>query len=191
MRKTNMKSTAPAYKEIAARLHGLRDAIDLTTKEMAEMLDMGEQSIIDYESGTMDIPVSYLFSVAKVFKVDPTVLMNGNESHLHNYSLVKKENIMAVERRRDYDYHSLAYRFSGRKMEPFRVIVPPKTREELTFNDHPGQEFIYLLEGRLEVLLGDETIIMEQGDSLYFNSHIPHAMRGMDKKDAVFIDVLA
>ncbi len=186
-----MKSTTPVYKEIAARLQGLRDAVDITTKEMAEKLNMTEQSIIDYESGTMDIPVSYLFSVAKTFNMDPTVLMSGDESHLHNYSLVKQGNVMAVERRKDYDYHSLAYRFSGRKMEPFRVIVPPKTKEELTFNDHPGQEFIHLLEGRLEVVLGKETIVMAPGDSLYFNSHIPHAMRGLDQKNATFLDVLA
>jgi transcriptional regulator with XRE-family HTH domain len=186
-----MNENTPVYGEIAARLRGLRDAIDLTTTEMAQRVDMPEQSVIDYESGAMDIPVSYLFSVAKAFNLDPTVLMSGDESRLHSYSLVKKDNVMAVERHKAYDYHSLAHRFSNRTMEPFRVIVPPKPKEELTFNDHPGQEFIHMLSGRLEVSLGKEVLVMEPGDSLYFNSHIPHAMRGLDEQEAVFLDVLA
>lgn len=186
-----MNQNTHVYVEIAARLRGLRDALDLTTAEMAARVDMAEQNVIDYESGTMDIPVSYLFSVAKAFDMDPTVLMSGDESRLHSYSLVKKDNVMSVERRKAYDYHSLAHKFSNRIMEPFRVIVPPKSKQDLTFNDHPGQEFIHMLKGRLEVFLGGETLVMEPGDSLYFNSHIPHAMRGLDGKEAVFLDVLA
>lgn len=181
----------PVYKEIAYRLRGLRDALGLSTREMAEQLELGTDMVEGFESGETDIPVSYIFSVAKAFNMDPTVLMSGAESHLHNYSLVKKNKAMTVDRREDYDYHSLAYRFAGRKMEPFWVTVPPKEEDEMTYNEHPGQEFVHMLEGRLEVALGTERIIMEPGDSLYFSSHIPHAMRALDGKNAKFLDVLA
>ena len=186
-----MDNTVPVYKEIAERLRGLRDAVGITVEEMAEKLDVKKSVVTEFESGNVDIPVSHLFSIAKIFSIDPSVLMSGNESHLHNFSFVKKENTMGVERRKDYDYHSLAYRFAGRRMEPFKVTVPSKSEQEMTFNEHPGQEFIHLMEGRLEVVLGTEKIIMAVGDSLYFDSRIPHAMRGLDNKPATFIDVLA
>lgn len=186
-----MDNENPVYKEIAYRLRGLRDALGISQDEMAQKLDMTIASVMEFESGEIDIPVSYVFSVAKTFNMDPTVLMSGGESHLQNYSLVKKNKAMAVDRRKDYDYHSLAYRFAGRKMEPFWVTVPPKEESEMTFNEHPGQEFIHILEGRLEVILGSKKIIMESGDSLYFDSHIPHAMRGLDNKNAKFLDVLS
>ena len=75
-------------------------------------------------------------------------------------------------------------------MEPFLVRVPPKEQKDLTFNSHNGQEFIYMLEGRLELWMGDKAHILEPGDCIIFDSRIPHALRGLDGKDALFLDVL-
>jgi transcriptional regulator with XRE-family HTH domain len=185
-----MDPSTPAYKDIAPRLKGLRDAMDLTVGEMAEQVGVASEDVQRYESGEGEIPVSYLFTVAQAFQVDPTVLMSGDEAHLHGSSLVKSGRGMSVERRRDYDYKSLAYRFAGRKMEPFLVTVPPKSEDELTFTEHPGQEFIYMLDGRLEITIGSTRHVMEPGDSLYFSSAAPHALRGLDGRKAEFLDVI-
>ena len=185
-----MDTHQPAYKDIAPRLRGLRDAMDMTVEEMAAQLDVPSADVRKYESGENEIPVSYLFTVAQVFQVDLTVLISGKEAHLHTASLVRAGKGMSVERRKDYDYKSLAYRFVGRKMEPFIVLVPPKEKDALTLNEHPGQEFIYMLEGRLEITLGSTVYVMEAGDSLYFTSRTPHALRGLDGRPARFLDVI-
>ena len=185
-----MDPSTPAYKDIAPRLKGLRDAMDLTVEEMADQVGVAAADVQRYESGEGEIPVSYLFTVAQTFQVDLTVLMSGDEAHLHNSSLVKSGKGMSVERRRDYDYKSLAYRFVGRKMEPFLVTVPPKSKDELTFTEHPGQEFIYMIKGKLEITIGTTTHVMEPGDSLYFSSASPHGLRGLDGAPAEFLDVI-
>lgn len=185
-----MDNQNPAYKEIAPRLRGLRDAMDIGVTEMAEKIGITPDEVEKYESGEHEIPASYLFYVAQTFQVDLSVLMFGSESHLHTGSLVRKGRGMSVERRKDYDYKSLAYRFAGRKMEPFVVTVPPKTEDELTFYQHPGQEFIYLLSGRLELTLAGQKYVLEAGDSMYFNSTYPHALRGLDGTTAEFLDVI-
>jgi transcriptional regulator with XRE-family HTH domain len=185
-----MDAQQPAYKDIAPRLRGLRDAMDLSEEDMAAQLGVTAADVLGYESGEHEIPVSYLFNVAQAFQVDLTVLMSGKEAHLHTASLVKKGKGMSVERRKDYDYKSLAYRFVGRKMEPFVVKVPPKDKYSLTFNEHPGQEFIYVLSGKLEITLGSTVHVMEPGDSLYFTSRTPHALRGLDGQPAEFLDVI-
>lgn len=185
-----METQQPAYKDIAPRLRGLRDAMDLSTEDMASQLGVSAEDVVRYESGDREIPVSYLFTVAQVFQVDLTVLISGKEAHLHTASLVRDGKGMSVERRKDYDYKSLAYRFIGRKMEPFLVTVPPKEPEALTFNEHPGQEFIYVLEGTLEITLDSQVHVMAPGDSLYFTSRTPHALRGLDGRPAVFLDVI-
>lgn len=185
-----MSQETPAYVEIARRLKGLREAMDFSTEEMAEKLDLEPDKISLYESGSMEIPVSYLFEVAKLCNVDLTVLVSGSEAHLHNYALVRQGRGMSVDRRKDYSYKSLAYGFTGRRMEPFIVRVPPKDESELTFNEHPGQEFIYILKGKLEIRLNDKVLVLESGDSLYFTSRTPHALRGLDGQDAEFIDVI-
>jgi quercetin dioxygenase-like cupin family protein len=96
-----------------------------------------------------------------------------------------------VERRKDYDYRNLASRMTGRRMEPFMVRVPPKAESDLSWNEHSGQEFIYMLEGRLEIWLESKRNVLEPGDSIYFESRIPHALRALDGADAVFLDVIS
>ncbi|NCC24647.1 MAG: cupin domain-containing protein [Deltaproteobacteria bacterium] len=185
-----MDVNTQSCKEIAPRLRGLRDALGLSLDEMAGDLEVSAADVESYEGGAAEIPVSYLFHVAQKYGVDLTVLISGKESHLHGFSLVKQGRGMSVERRKDYDYKSLAYRFVGRRMEPFLVTVPPREGHEATFNEHPGQEFIFGLEGRLEVVLGERVVVVEPGDSLYFTSRTPHSLRGLDGRPAVFLDVI-
>jgi quercetin dioxygenase-like cupin family protein len=176
--------------EIAPRLRALREAVGMDLEELARRTELPAEKIRAYESGTTEIPVSYLFVVAQVCGVDLTVLLSGGDAHLKEYSLVRKGEGLSVERRSDYQYKSLAYRFTHRRMEPFMVTVPAKEEQELTYNEHPGQEFIYLLEGRLEIRIGNNVLCLNPGDSLYFDSHIPHALRGLDGQEARFLDVL-
>lgn len=179
-----------AYKEIAPRLLGLREALDLTVEDMSQKLGVAEETVAAYESGSIEIPVSYLFKVAQECGVDLTVLISGGEAHLKSHSLVKKGGGLSVERRKDYDYKSLAYKFTGRQMEPFLIRVPAKEAHEVKPVTHSGQEFIYMIAGRLEVQLDGTPTILEPGDSLYFSSHTPHALRALDGQDAEFIDVI-
>ena len=179
-----------AYKDIAPRLRGLRDALDLTVEELADKTGVDAALIRTYEAGVTEIPVGFLMKVAHSCHVDLTVLISGIEPHLKGYSLVRRGEGLCVERRKDYDYKSLAYRFSGRKMEPFLITVPPKEPVDMTQVSHSGQEFIHVQEGRLELRLGEEVLELTPGDSLYFDSQTPHALRGLDGKQAVFLDVI-
>ena len=179
-----------AYEEIAPRLRGLRDAMDMSVAELAELVNTDPELVEKYESGTVEIPVSYLFEVAQASKIDLTVLISGGEAHLRTSSVVRKDAGLTVDRRKDYDYKSLAYKFTGRKMEPFTVTVPPKEKEELTFSKHSGQEFIYMLEGTLEATVGERVLVLEAGDSLYFDPQAEHALRGLNGKPATFLDVI-
>jgi len=178
------------YKEIAPRLIGLREGIGWTVKEMADLLGLEEAKVAEYETGSVEIPVGYLLDVSRLCRVDLTTLISGMEPHLSSYALVRKDEGFSVDRRKDYDYKSLGYKFAGRQMEPFLITVPAKSGEEMNETAHRGQEFIYVLEGRLEVRLGGEPIIVEAGDSLYFNSETPHALRGLDGNEVKFLDVI-
>ncbi len=179
-----------AYKQIAPRLKGLKDALDWDVAEMAKRLGVDPAEVERYESGTVEIPLGYLLEVSQASGVELNTLIAGSEAHLTGHSLVRSGRGLAVDRRKDYDYKSLAYRFKGRRMEPFEITVPPKEPEDMTFTAHSGQEFIHVLEGRLEVCLDKNAVQMEPGDSLYFDSQTPHALRGLDGKPARFLDVI-
>ena len=177
-------------RDISRRIRDLRDALSLSPEDLASKLDVSADEILSYESGTRDVPVSFLYALAKATGVDLTALITGSEAKLHQYCLVKKGQGLSVTRRKAYKYQALAYRFNRPGMEPFLVTVPPREPGELEFNQHAGEEFIFLLEGRMEVMLGKEALVLESRDSLYFSSTIPHAMRALDGKEAVFLDAI-
>ncbi|MCC8194161.1 MAG: XRE family transcriptional regulator [Deltaproteobacteria bacterium] len=178
------------YKEIAPRLFGLRESLGLTHAELAEKIGAGPELVAAYEKGDREIPVSYLMDVSHACGIDLTELLSGDEAHLQRYTVVRDGEGLSVTRRKDYDYKNLAFRFTGRLMEPFLVKVPPKEREEVNLIAHKGQEFSYMLEGRLEMHLGEDVLVLEPGDSIFFSSTIPHGLRGLDGRQAVFVSVI-
>lgn len=185
-----MRQEIGPVREIAMRLRGVREMTGLSVAELAEKAGIGPEQAAIYETGEAEIPVSFLYEAAKACGVDLTALLTGGEAHLRAYSLVRAGEGLSVSRRKAYKYQSLAYRFHRPSMEPFIVTVPPKTESEMEFNRHLGEEFIYMLRGRLEIRLGEDVLALEPHDSLYFNSRTPHAMRGLDDQEAEFLDVI-
>lgn len=180
----------PETREIAQRLRELRLACDLSPEDMAQMLGVSAEQILAFETGDEDIPVGHLAKAAKACNADLTALLTGADAHLRSWSLVRKGEGVAAERYKAYNYVALASRFHRPAMEPFLVTVPPKDVHDHV-NSHPGQEFIHLVEGRLEIQLGEALAVLEPGDSLYFDSRLPHSLRGLDGKQAVFLDVIS
>jgi mannose-6-phosphate isomerase-like protein (cupin superfamily) len=89
-----------------------------------------------------------------------------------------------------YYYEALAYKKSKKNMEPFLVEFRRKKPEKLFYFSHDGEEFIYLLEGVLEFRTENQQYVLYPGDSLYFESSIPHAYRALEKKNARALTVV-
>jgi len=80
-----------------------------------------------------------------------------------------------------YSYESLAHDKKNRRMEPFIVTLEPPTVPDLAARTHDGEEFLYVLEGKMKVTLGDHTDVLEPGDSIYYDSSIPHRVECVGK----------
>ena len=85
----------------------------------------------------------------------------------------------------DYIYYALAYKKDNKLMEPFLIEV--RNKKESTPFSHPGEEFNYLLKGRAEMYIDGKTYRMEEGDSIYFDSSLPHYARSISDKNAFFL----
>ncbi|MBN1134797.1 MAG: helix-turn-helix transcriptional regulator [Methanosarcinaceae archaeon] len=178
-------------KEIATRISELRELSDMTVDQMAEFLNIPIEKYQKYESGNEDIPASVLFEIAHKLGVDMAILLTGEEPKMHIFTVTRKEKGVSVERRKQYKYQSLAANFIHKKAEPFMVTVNPKPEgSELSTNSHPGQEFDYLLEGRLKLYIHNHEIILEEGDSIFFDSSYEHAMQALGNKPATFLAVV-
>ncbi|MCG8632311.1 MAG: cupin domain-containing protein, partial [Desulfobacterales bacterium] len=67
----------------------------------------------------------------------------------------------------------------GKQMEPFVVEIEPREENDLLFNDHKGEEFHFVLDGIVEFRSSEQVHHLKKGDSIYFDSSIPHALRGI------------
>lgn len=174
--------------QVAARIKELREIIELSAEEVAKQVGISAEEYEQYENAQLDIPISMLYNVAGVLGVDPTVLLSGEAPRMNSYTIVRQGKGMSVERYAEYSFTSLAFNFIGREMEPMIVDLKPKdSAPELV--THGGQEFNYVLEGKVGVLFGSHTFVLEKGDSIYFDPSVPHGQMAVDGP-AKFITII-
>jgi quercetin dioxygenase-like cupin family protein len=178
-------------KQIAERIKGMREIIGVSLQSIAKELGISESLYQEYENGTADIPVGVLYELAQRYHVELASILTGREPRLHTYSLTRNGKGVSVERRNEYKYQSLAHNFIHKKAEPFVVVVEPEPQDTpVHFNNHPGQEFDYVLEGTLKVVLHDHEVILNEGDSLFFDSGVNHGMKALNGNPAKFLAVI-
>lgn len=178
-------------KQIAERIKGLRDIFGFSAADLARDLGISLQTYQEYEGGAADIPVGILYKLAHYFKMEFSALLTGEEPRLHTYCLTRKGKGVSVERRQDYKYQSLAFNFIHKKAEPFLVTVAPEPENApVHFNSHPGQEFDYVLEGRLQIVLDGHEVVLDEGDSLFYDSGLDHGMKALGGQPARFLAII-
>jgi transcriptional regulator with XRE-family HTH domain len=177
-------------KEIAARVREMREVAGLTPSATADRLGISTAQYEGYEGAGEDIPISVLYEMADLFGVDLTELLTGTSPRLHHFCLVKSGEGVQIERFKGYRFSSLAFNFVNRAIEPLLVTVDPEEGRKTSLVTHPGQEFNYLLEGRIRVIIGGTSVEMSPGDSLYFDPEIPHGQMALDGRPAKFLTII-
>ncbi|MDR2966357.1 MAG: cupin domain-containing protein [Methanobacteriaceae archaeon] len=176
-------------KDIGFRVKELRELSNVTTSEIANELNIDEEEYIQYEKGEKDIPVSILYEIAQKFKVDMGLLVSGEETRMNIFHVTRAGKGRFVEKRKGYECEGVADRFINKKAETLIVTVEPKEEKPPT-NSHPGQEYNYVIEGSLKLYIHDREIILNKGDSIFFDSSYGHAMQALNGKKAKFLAVI-
>jgi len=176
-------------KQIAERLRGLRDALDLSTEQVASKCGISQADYEKYESGKSDIPMSFICEIAQIFGIETTALISGDDPHSLSYSVTRKGTGVGVERSKAYKYQSLAHGFRNAKAEPFKVTVEPNNLP-FHLNTHSGQEFNLVIEGTMQLQIAKTDITLYEGDCIYFDATKPHGMKAMNGKKVIFLAVI-
>ena len=177
-----------ASREIAERVKVLREIEEISEGTLAHELGFNPDEYKKWETGQTDFPIGALVEIASRFRVDLAELITGKTSKLKTFCVTRANEAPEVTRRPMYRYWNLAYNFHGKKAEPFLVEADAATGEKpLSLNTHPGQEFNYILEGRLLISVGGYETELEPGDCIYYDSNEPHGMKALGNKRARFI----
>lgn len=180
-----------AIRQIGERLRGLRDVLDIPVEKVADLCGLSVADYLKMENGESELSVSTLQKIAQHYEVSLDALLFGEEPHMSGYFLTRKGRGLSVERRKAYHYESLASGFRGRKAEPFVVTLEPKAEDApRESNSHAGQEFNMVLSGTVELTIGQKTLTLEEGDSIYFDATQPHGMRALGGQPARFLAII-
>jgi quercetin dioxygenase-like cupin family protein len=175
-------------KDITARVRVLREIEEMSAGTLARELGFDPAEYNAWEAGEKDFPVGALVEIAARFKVDLAELVSGSASKLKTFCVTKSGEAPEVSRRPMYGYWNLAYNFHRKKAEPFLVEANPETEHKpISLNTHPGQEFNYVLEGRLLISVGGHETELGPGDCIYYDSTEPHGMKALGGKPARFL----
>ncbi|MBQ8248719.1 MAG: AMP-binding protein [Clostridia bacterium] len=179
-------------KEIAERLVALREIMGLTTADMAKRTDVSEEEYMAVESGESDFSFTFIHKCAQTFGVDATDILKGSSPTLSSFSVTKAGDGLPIVRRKGFNYNNLAPLFKNKTAEPFVVTAAYHEDEQnmpIKLATHEGQEFDYILEGKLKVQIDDHVEVLTAGDSIYYNSGTPHGMVAYDG-DCKFLAVV-
>jgi 2-oxoglutarate ferredoxin oxidoreductase subunit gamma len=179
---------------VGERVREVREKRGLTLQDISQRTDIDVSLLQEIEDGSVAPPLGEIIKLAKALEMKMGYFISGQEDS--PFTIVRKDDRKVVSRydstkgkHYGYEYISLAPHKKERHMEPFLVtLVPADTEEERS--THDGQEFIYVLDGTMEVRLGDEAHILRPGDTIYYDSTVPHLVKCHGHKKTRILAVL-
>ncbi len=174
--------------EIGKSVRKLRIQNGLTLQNVSDLTNLSKPLLSQIENDMAAPPIATLLKISGALGVDISFFFQRN-SVPDRISVVRRNEqredmrlMRGQEAKAGYRYESLAYSMPDKQMEPFIVEIEPRSEEELAFYNHRGEEFLYVLSGSMEFRGADRIIKLGPGDSLYFDSEILHAVRGLGGK---------
>ncbi len=191
-----MSKTVIEELKIGEKLKRLRKKRGVTLKEIARATGFSPALISQIENNNISPPIATLMKISKFFNVKISYFFEEEEESV--YEVVRKDQRRVVKKvispegtDHGYIYESLAYRKKNRIMDPFILVVEPGMRYEENLYSHDGEEFLYVMEGEVEMIVGDERIILREGDSIYFDSTVKHRLLSHSDKISKVLAVIA
>ena len=183
-----VREYSESHSSLPLRIKELREILEISAIDMARDIGIPLEIYLKYESGELDIPISALYKIASQLGVDATVLFTGEDPRMDTASVCRRGKGVRIERYPGYEFSSLAYNFRGRTIEPLLVYLDP-SREAAAPVTHSGQEFNYVVEGKIEITVGRREYILDTGDSIYFDAGLPHGQAAVEGP-AQFITII-
>ena len=170
--------------ELSQRIKKLRVEHGMTLDEVAQLSGQSRSWMSKVENFRVTPSLPALGRIAQALGVSTSSLLEGLDEK-PEIVLVRKGEGAIVERDRPKSttiYQSLANERGNRAMDPFLLTVPPG--EERDPMPHEGEEFLYVVKGKVDFLYGDDNFKLKAGDSLYFDSERDHRLANPYKSDA-------
>ena len=188
---SNQTMTGMDFKirEVAARVRELREISGFTAEEMAERTGLSVDEYIQCEQGNRNLSIAFLYRCTLSFGVDMGDLLEGRSPKLRHYDLTRRGEGQRIEEAHHMVGWNLAADFRNRIALP--LYMEMKYREGAEYEDielttHEGQECDIVIKGHMKIQIGGHTEILHAGDTIYYDSSVPHGMIAVNGEDCEF-----
>ncbi len=165
--------------EMAARIKEMREIVGYTAAQMAELVGVTVEEYEDFENGKVDPTFNFLHQCAIAFGVDINQLLEGHSAHLSGYLVTRAGQGPLTARESHMTIRNQAAMFKDRLGTPYWVTYTYDERlmdQPISTTTHAGHEFDIVLKGSMKIRVGDHVETLNEGDSIYYKSSIPHGM---------------
>lgn len=182
---------------IGNKIRQLRESRKMSVEELADASQTSVEQIEHLESGALIPSLTPLLKIARglgtrlgtflddVPQTGPVVVRSGQSENIICFSGNTPGSSTST-----LEFFSLGSNKQDRHMEPFVIDVHPSQTEECKLSSHEGEEFIYVLTGNIEVCYGKDQYSLNGGDSIYYDSVVPHYLYASGNDDAKILAVV-
>jgi quercetin dioxygenase-like cupin family protein len=167
---------------LGERIRIMRERQNVGIEQLAHKTGYDPEYLREIEDGTIAPPVGVLIQISRGLAVDSASLLSDEK---------KKERRQSYSKRtKAYSYKTLTPGAEDKHLWAYLVTLDPKKQHEMVEYKHEGEEFVYVVEGRVEIQVGDELNVVKKGGSLHFNSGITHNLKNLSSKQTVLLVVV-
>ena len=182
---------------VGSKIKGIRESKNFSIEEISERSGLSVEQITSIENDEHLPSLGPLIKIARALGVRLGTFLDDSddlgpvvcraEEHLGSSISFSND---AADARKNMEYHSLARQKAGRHMEPFIIDIQPNDEKEFKLSAHEGEEFIYVMQGEVEIVYGKETYTLKEGDSIFYDSIVKHHVHGAPGKSAKILAVV-
>ena len=187
------QSTVNQLMEIAQRIREMREILGYSKQKMADLTEVEEETYRLYETGTVDLPFTFMHKCAKVFGLEITDLLEGQSAKLSGYTVTRRGKGLVTASEDGITIQDMAPMFRKKLATPYWVTYqysPELQNLPIHTTTHAGQEFNLVIKGAMRIKVGDHMEVLREGDSIFYKSSTPHGMIAIDGQDCVFLSMI-
>lgn len=169
---------------IGKKIKKVRTEKKFNIDQVANQTGLSTDYLKELEAGKVIPPVGTLLQIARALEIDSGFFLREEESSM-------KKRVKEYTKRTDnYAYASLTPGAENKHLKAFRVTIDSMEDHKGVGYQHEGEEFVYVLDGKVEVIVGENINTLEKDDSLHFNSGIKHQLKNVGDQTAELIVVI-
>ena len=175
-------------KKIADKIREIRKNRGITLDQLGKEIGLSKGLLSRIENNQVSPPIATLSKISQGLGVPISSFFDGaEEEEKKSYTVIRGHQRKQVVRhgtKIGFTYYSLTSLTPPRAIEPFIVKYPAKEKEPRVLFDHPGEEFLFVLKGDMELVYGKEKIRLKPGDAIHFDPSIPHRGQSAGKEES-------